>query len=78
MTRHFECLGLHFKRVTRAHHLASTCDTTLGALQVGTRDHQLVLRHDITLDDSTNVADLTQKGGQLANHTQQTLCALLA
>jgi hypothetical protein len=52
-------------------HYSSTVPVTL--VQVGTSDKQLVLRHDLTLDDSTNIQQLSKKGGIFEEKTRQTL-----
>lgn len=39
---------------------------------VGTKDRRLVLRHDLTLDDSTNVKQLVKKGK--FKQTRRTAC----
>ena len=48
--------------------------------QVGTSDGKLVLRHDITLDDSTNIKKLASADGSIwgkNKETQFVICSVL-
>ena len=48
----------------------------LRSVQVGTRGgNTLVLRHDLTLDDSTNISNLTEPGGPFAGRKPKEQCA---